>query len=408
MARLTSSGFELGTATQGVEFSNTSGGPTVVRTTVRSGNFAGRISSLVSATVQRFFNQFATSNTGGNGPYFGRIYLNVAVFPSAENRMMGFVNTNSGAFRAYITLDSSGLLRLYNGAGTQIGSSADAILLGGWYRIELRVDRTAAAGSQVIEARVGGIVFATSSTQTITTDAGDTLVIGGNLGSEAQTTGDWFFDDVAVNNGSGSFQNTYPGEGSIIHLRPNAAGDSTQWTPDTGVNFARVNEITPDTATSTVSDSLASKTDFYNIDNVPPNCHPSSTISLVCVGGQFNNPTADATTSFQFQLEKAPSGTILQSSAITPNSTTWKVNSATSAFPIGYPIVTYQDPDNISWTVDTLNQVQIGVVTGTIGVFGIQLSTIWALIEYLPLSSLSNYGKYIGVGDGVGRSEVAN
>jgi hypothetical protein len=107
-----------------------------------------------------------------------------------------------------------------------------------------------------VEAKVDGAsAFASSSTRSLSSGIRQFL-LGGNLNSEAQTTGDWFFDDLAINDNTGSFQNSYPGEGKIIHLKPNAAGDSNGFSVQVGGtvgssnNYTRVNEVTPDDATS--------------------------------------------------------------------------------------------------------------------------------------------------------------
>ncbi len=125
MARLVTCGFEMNTVTTGIEFTATSGSPTISSTTVRSGTYAGRISSLASATQMRFRLQYVSS--AGNGPYFARLYLRVHTAPSAANRIITMRDTGNGADRCWITLDNSSTLALFNGGGSQIGSSSSAL-----------------------------------------------------------------------------------------------------------------------------------------------------------------------------------------------------------------------------------------------------------------------------------------
>src|SRR3990172_6946830 len=76
---------------------------------------------------------------------------------------------------------------------------------------------------------------------------------GGNRRSEAQTQGEWYFDDIAINSSTGSFQNSYPGAGRIVALRPNAAGDSADFArggTDSGANWSQTDEVTPTVRTS--------------------------------------------------------------------------------------------------------------------------------------------------------------
>lgn len=196
MARLLTTGFELNSATAGVEFSAVSGSPTISSTTYRSGAYAGRISSLSSGTAQYFGHDLVQTVLK---TLFVRFYLRVATLPSAENRIF-VLNDASGLATpvAYLTLDNSGLLALYDEDG-QVGSDSSALSTGVWYRIEVKVDISAASGSHIVEAKINGTAFATASNRTIAGTPLQFLYFGGNLNSEAQTTGDWFFDDVAVN-----------------------------------------------------------------------------------------------------------------------------------------------------------------------------------------------------------------
>jgi len=387
----------MNTVTTGIEFTATSGSPTISSTTVRSGTYAGRISSLASATQMRFRLQYVSS--AGNGPYFARLYLRVHTAPSAANRIITMRDTGNGADRCWITLDNSSTLALFNGGGSQIGSSSSALTADTWYMVELRIDRSPAGGSQIIEARLNGTVFATSSAQTISTNAGDTLNFGGNLNGEAQTTGDWFFDDIAVNDSTGSFQKTYPGSGKIIALRPNAAGDANSFVTQTGGtagssnNYTRVNEVTPDDATTFNGSSTLNQEDLFNVTD--SGLTVSDMVNCVFILMRFRNNTADATTAIKAEIEKTASGTIQQSSALIPNSTLWKTTSTGSTFPIGSLLVAYQDPDGANWTKSTLDTMQIGYKLTAVGTNRIDVTNIAAMVDYT--SNTSAFFSIIGM-----------
>jgi len=136
MARLISCGFELNDVAHTSEFQTVYNIAVVQTGTVRTGTYAGQLTSLVSATAKGFIQQFSSANA--NGPYFLRCYFNFATLPSAENRIMGFIAGTSmaAANEANITIDNGGLLRLYyNAAGTNtvIGSPSSALSTGTWY-----------------------------------------------------------------------------------------------------------------------------------------------------------------------------------------------------------------------------------------------------------------------------------
>ena len=158
MARLWSSGFELNTTSADVEWAYTSGTlPTIQTTTVRSGTYALQITSLGSTIPIDIAYTFKTPD--GNGPYFFRVYLRVATRPSAENRIIDITGDNFGASEIKITLDNTGALRLRDEDGV-IGSASSALALNTWYRIEIEVDLTPAAGSDIVRARIDGVEFA--------------------------------------------------------------------------------------------------------------------------------------------------------------------------------------------------------------------------------------------------------
>jgi hypothetical protein len=291
MARLWLSGFELNSTTADEEFTTvTWSGSTIQTGTVRSGTYAGEITSLASATRQGFAYQFAAA--AANGPYYVRFALRIATLPSAENTIFTLGNNAtlaSATIGAKITLDNGGLLRLYN-ATTQVGSASAALSTGIWYEIEVWYDKSLTAGSQVLKARINQASdFASSSSLTIA-NAVDVAAFGANLNAESQTTGDWFFDDIAINDSTGSFQNTYPGSGKIVHLRPSAAGDNAAWTrggSDSGANWSQVSEVNPDDNTAYVKKVTTTGIDDYNLDDTPSELNAGSTIKVVAVGVRF-------------------------------------------------------------------------------------------------------------------------
>lgn len=390
MARLETIGLELQTFTGGVEIDNVNGGPIMSGVHARSGLFSGQISSLVSGTQKWWGIKFSAA---ASGAIFGRFYIYIVTLPSAENCIMIFNNaTATSTPNAEITLDSSGLLRLYNGTGpTQVGSASSALSLNTWYRIEMKYDGSQASGSDVLEARINGTTFATSSTQTLSAGITDILV-GGNLLAEAQTQGEWYFDDIAVNDNTGTSQTSYPGEGRIVIVSPNAAGDSNQWTTAAGGvagtsnNYTVVDEILPNEATDFINTLNASvnNIDLYNCRSPGGSLRiaPADTITLVTVGVRFRNQTtADATTAFSVLLEKTASGTKTESANIIPNATGFRSNTPTA--PFISPIIAYTDPDGAAWTYSTLETMQIGVKWKVANTFNINVTAIWAMVEYV-------------------------
>jgi hypothetical protein len=391
MARLYQTGFELNSLTTGVEFTTiASTGAAMSGTAARSGAYGLQVSGLTSATAAGVNYKFLIAT--GTGPYFLRVYLNVQTPPSASNHIISLNSSTAtvGASpEAKITLESNGTLILHNAAGTQVGSASVVLSTNTWHMVDLKVDATATNGSRVLEARLNGTVFATSSAQTFSKVFG--FSVGGNLDSEAQTTGEWWFDDIALNDDTGSFQTSYPGPGKIIHLKPNATGDANTFATQTGGtagfvnNYTRVNEVTPDNATTYNGSVILNAEDFFNVED--SGLAPADTVNVVMVGARLRNTVADPITALRLEIKKASGGTIAQSSDIIFNNGAFATN--VTGAPHNYALTTYQDPDGANWTQSTLDSMQIGYKLTTAGTNRFDISTEWATVDYTQTSATS-------------------
>lgn len=386
MARIWTSGFELNSTTANVEFTSSTG--TIITSSPHTGTYSGAITSATSGTFKGFGYTFETANTVG--PFFFRFWLQVVTAPNATTTIVG-LQQSTGFENLTIQLTTSRTLILFTQDGAvQIGSASSALTLATWYCVEMRMDNSPASGSMVGEARLNGVVFATSSTLTSTNMTAGIfqLKLGVNLEGETATTLSIQFDDLALNNGSGSFQNTYPGQGQVLRYSPNAAGDSNTFGTQVGGttgganNFTRVNEVTPDDATS-YNASILAASDLFTMGAVGGTLPAGATINVVQIGGRVANITgADTTASLQFQIEQTSGGTITKSGAIIPDTTTWSTNS--KALPHNYPLTLYQDPTSTNWTASTIASMQVGYIIDTAHTDADAVSTIWAYVDYTP------------------------
>ncbi|NTV31323.1 DUF2341 domain-containing protein [candidate division WWE3 bacterium] len=380
--RLYSSGFELQPSPITDEWTVVSGSPTINTTTKRSGAASLRISSLSSGAAQGVGYTFRSSDS--NGPYYFRAYVYISTPPSAENTFFAIADLSSTG-RVWLSIDNSRVLRLYDEDG-QVGSPSSALSASTWYRIEVKVDLTGAGSTDVVESKIDGTTFATSSTRNISTGVA-ILGAGGNLGVEAQTTGDWYFDDIAINGGWGVTQNSYPGEGSIVHLRPNGNGDATAWTN----TYTNIDEIDPDDATTVISSSTLNQIEEAALDNSStPGIGASDPITLVSVGTRFNISAA-AAMAMRVRLKDTSNGPFIESSQLANNSTTWYTNNAIT--PAKYPITAYTRPmREDAFTASSLDSLQVGVRETVDTTSNIQVTALWALVEYVPQVSITISG----------------
>jgi hypothetical protein len=387
MGRLASCGFELNSVTSGIEITASSGSPTIVTSPAHTGIYAFRVSSLSSGTPKGGRIQF--KGTAGDGPFYPRIYFRIATAPGAENQFIQLNDT--AAFTTpvvYATIDSSRVVRLYDEDG-QIGSASSVLSADTWHYIEFTFDRTAAAGSHVVRARLGtefgtSTEFAGATNRDLSVSV-HTLCFGLNLGSEANTQGDIYFDDIVVNE-SGGNQGGYPGPGGIVHMRPNGTGDNSDWTND----YTTVDEITPNDATDFISSNTLDQIEEVNLEAVPSEIGSSDTINYVGVG--FRNNVSDPASTdpvFTGRIKASSGGTVDEFTTLqTASTSAWRTQNdgTTSANYKNFNNNSnYEQPGGSSaWTKSALENTQIGVRVTTGDAHNVQVTALWLLVDYTP------------------------
>lgn len=414
MARLMSCGFELNSTTAGVEYTaNLTAAPTIQATTVNPGGskYAAQITSLTSGQKKGINLQW-TSGASAN-TLFIRFGLYITAYPNATTTILRVASTTPQTV-ATLTLGTSGIIALLNSTPATVGSSS-ALALNAWNYVEIWYDASPATGSRILKARINQAAeFATLTTGTTTSvlSGAAFMDIGGNVLVETATSGTWYIDDIAINDATGSFQTTYPGAGSIMHLLPASNGDINTFATQTGgtagssFNYTRVNEVPPDDATTLNGSNTINQEDLFR-------CQPiqfSGSVNVVHVGIRFRNNIADAATALKAELLGVSGGTKTQSAAIIPNSTTWATNVLASSTLIIYPITVYQDPSSANWTQQTLNTMQIGYICSTGGTNRVEFTSVWALVEVtdaikLKLPTILNNYQQFTVGSGMSTTE---
>lgn len=381
MARLWQSGAELNSTTK--EGTIASGSVSIDSTTKRTGSYSYKTNA--AATIANFRYQWSVSNISQS--MFYRIYFYISVLPNNEDVIFWCDRTQTdGVIGIY--LETNGVLRLYNEAPVtpvQIGSDSSALNTAQWYRLELKVDNTTNA-STVVNAYIDGVSFASGTVDT--SNHGGQAIFG--WGSRNSLTATYYIDDVGVNDTSGSSQTGLLGAGQIVHLQPNAAGDNNAFTVNVGGtagqanNYTRVQEVTPDDATSYNADLIVNNLDDFKQTATPSSIASGDTINVVMVGVRFAGALAAGDATFKVRMKKASAGTVSTSGGITPSSTSWKTNQV--VVPTNnYPLVLYQDPDAVNWTKATLDTSQIGYGISTGNTNAAQISTVWTSIDSTPV-----------------------
>jgi hypothetical protein len=127
-----------------------------------------------------------------------------------------------------------------------------------WYYIELKVKCHATAGT--FDLHVDGVSVLSGSS--LNTKIGthlyhDRFKLQGHYHAP-------IFDDLYFLDSTDTVNNTFLGQMRVETISPDGAGDSTDFTPDSGSNYARVNGVISDDDTSYVESSESNHKDLYN------------------------------------------------------------------------------------------------------------------------------------------------
>ena len=378
MTRLWTSGAELQTATIGIEFSAiVTNAPAIETGTKRSGNAAFRIASVAGAEG------FSQIHTAAQGAFFGRFYLYIVAMPTAAQiTIAGWRQT--GTQKINLRLTSGGALQLFNQEdGAQVGSDSAALSTATWYRIEMAYDSTTLA-STTCSARIDGVEFASGTIDI--TNAPNRLTIAT---TSSDATLDYIVDDLAINDSAGSFENTWPGEGEVIVLRPNGNGASSQFVGSDGNstdNYLLVDETPPDSADYVGSGTL-NEVDDYALEATPAAMDSGDTINWVGVG-VYAAVDDITSTDPDIVLRLTSSGTTDETATLDCNSLTYHGPAPLPALDNYIPLgndSNYQQPGTATaWTKATLDAATAGVRVSA-GPGGVaRIAALWVMVDHKP------------------------
>lgn len=386
--RLWSSGWELNSTADTVEWVGatccvTGGSISVSTTTVRSGTYAGRANPAAGQQSQWNI-QFKSANNAG--PFFFRVYIRVATCPSAITPIMDFASS-APADLMEIRMNTSCQLQVYDSGLTARGSLSSALSVGTWYRLEVQYTGGTSTGNS---ARLDGTDFCTNC---LAAAPGSIfmMLVGMNVDGSTSANGDIFFDDVAINDNVGAAQNTYPGDGKVVHLYPNGAGDADTSTgvSNTGSCLTGVDpwncvkeKPTPNDTTDYATQATTSSLMDVDIEaSSTPGIGASDTINVVQVGGRVRGNTATAT-NWQGRIKSQASGTVATGTLVGLASSTFNTHDDTK--PRIYTLTSTADPQaGGAWTPSLLDSAQIGAQT-TDGNPAMHVTSLWLLVDYTP------------------------
>ena len=235
-------------------------------------NYAAAV-PITPASTTLFFS-FATKLTGN---------------PSALSVFAGFRDSgdlNIGS----LSITPSGEWQLNGGASSTTTTSGAAVTSNVWkWWIMKVVVADGTAGSIELRDSTGATIASITGIDTKpgTPANADRWIISTGSINQSGITG--YVTDLHIWDGSGSICNTWTNETQIDTLLPNAAGDSSQWTPSAGANYECVDEAQYST-TDYVSTSGANTgyKDLYGMTNLSVNPVNIYSIMATAVGEKQN------------------------------------------------------------------------------------------------------------------------
>lgn len=225
MARLYTSGFEWNDATADAITLNAA---TYSSANPRTGSFALNRGFVGGSPTQVAFTG-ALSTT-----YFGRCYYSVNdVTLSTTNhpQLASFLIGVSSAAFVVVNIDGSLTLSAGGGVGTLATTAAGVIPSAGYVMIELSIN-IGTGSVDAVEARVNGVSLGAFTGLNISDTAPSAFATTFASAAAGQTID---MDDVALNDSTGAAQNSWPGSGKVVLLKPvSDSAVGTGWTLGTG------------------------------------------------------------------------------------------------------------------------------------------------------------------------------
>jgi len=350
MTRLLTTGYETGDVAEvGASTTGTNGIVAVVNTSPvpRAGSYC--LKCLANgATLAN-----ATKGLSLGGPKT-EVWIRMAIYvhPPASEFVMASLADSAAANVACLTYNSAdGLLRLRQGglpSGTLLGAASAAMTADAWHVVEWRHQMTSSSAG-VSELWLDGtrvVNFSGDNSQSATLLNVQTLTLGitvATIGAGIYVA----YDDIAINDTTGSVNNARAGDGRVILLMPSGVGSSTQLVrggTDTGANYSQVNELPP-SMTQYVASATVGERDLYQMADIGVAVTSINVVEALVYG----------------QNGDAGPGQI--AATIKSGSTTSEATAVTLGTGTGYIASRWETDPNTgaAWTVAGINAAEAGV-----------------------------------------------
>lgn len=191
-------------------------------------------------------------------------FMRFALMPIGSSKTERlYIGAATSGYHLRISVGGGSTLTFNNSAGSALASTTTVLLAGQWYLVEIHYLQHSSGG--ILQVKIDGVQEINFSGNTASTGSGGLsyFLATTDTGTKGQQ-----IDDLAVNDTSGSVDNSWLGDGWVDFLLPN--GDaSVQWTPSTGSsNYATVDERTSNGDTDYNSSASSSDKDLLNLTTI--------------------------------------------------------------------------------------------------------------------------------------------
>lgn len=245
---------------------------------------------------------------------------------------------DAGSAQLEVRITAGGLFTVTKN-GSVLGTSSATYVINTWYYMEFKCKIDPSTGTY--ELRQNGVSIISGSGANTRNTANSTVnqvkLIAGVANQE--------YDDVYILNTSGSVNNDFLGECRILMNLPTGDGNSSQWTPSTGVNhWANVDEATPNDDTDYNSDATVGHIDLFTFASISP----TGTIAAV-------------QTTLTARKDDAGARQIAEQCRSSSTNYTGATQTMNSTYGMTSEIRETDPATGIAWTTTGVNNAQFGV-----------------------------------------------
>jgi hypothetical protein len=251
MARLATVGFETGGVETNGAYTQTI--PAIGPDYARTGNYGMSIASA----------GFWSFNFGQNlTELYGRIAIRIAAAGLVNDNSSFITFRNSvGATIGYLMYDGDLQQFKFSLNGTDILAMGNIGMQGNrWYVLEFYF-KVNASGQFVL--KIDGVTDFSYSGNTGATNIRTFWLMG------PASVNAWWMDDIALNDATGSFENSYPGLGGIFFLKPNGDGAQSDFTPSEGSDHYALVDDVPANTTDYLQGLNGGEQELFDIEDTP-------------------------------------------------------------------------------------------------------------------------------------------